>query len=222
VKVLVLEDEQKVARFIVRILTEEGLAADLCATGADAAARAETGAYDLVVLDWTVPESDGITVCRDLRGAGCTLPVLMFAARGEAHDRVLALEAGADDCMVKPFEIDEVLARVRALLRRKSGFAAVRCGEIEIDRVARQAKVRGRAMSLTNREYALLLHLVHRTDRIVRRSELLSQVWGLRFDPGSNLIDVHVSRLRDKLGEHAWMIETVRGVGYRLRGRRAA
>jgi DNA-binding response OmpR family regulator len=222
VKVLVLEDEQKVARFLVRILTEEGLAADLCATGADAAARAETGAYDLVVLDWTVPDSDGITVCRELRGAGCTLPILMFAGRGETHERVLALEAGADDCMVKPFEIDEFLARVRALLRRKSGFAAVRCGEIEIDRVARQVKVRGRALSLTNREYALLLHLVHRTDRIARRSELLSQVWGLRFDPGSNLIDVHVSRLRDKLGEHAWMIETVRGVGYRLRGRRAA
>jgi two-component system OmpR family response regulator len=218
----VLEDDQKLARFLARMLAEEGLATDLCATGVDAIAQAQACTYDLVVLDWMVPESDGLAVCRELRRSGCTAPILMLTARGETRERVLGLEAGADDYMVKPFEVDEFVARVRALFRRTTGFAAVRCGDLEIDRVARQAKVGGAPMSLTNREYALLLHLVHRAHRIVKRSDLLSQVWGMSFDPGSNIVEVHVSRLRDKLGDRDWMIETVRGVGYRLRGQRAA
>jgi DNA-binding response OmpR family regulator len=146
----------------------------------------------------------------------------MLTARGEVRERVLGLEAGADDYMGKPFEVDEFVARVRALLRRASGFALLRCGDLQIDPVARQAKLSGVALSLTSRECALLLHLMHRSDRTVKRSELLAHVWGMHFDPGSNLVEVHVSRLRDKLGDRAWMIETVRGVGYRLRGQRAA
>jgi DNA-binding response OmpR family regulator len=222
VRVLVLEDDQKLARFLARVLAEEGIATDMCATGVDAIAQAEACSYDLVVLDWMVPESDGLTVCRELRRAGCAAPMMMLTARGETRERVLGLEAGADDYMVKPFEVDEFIARVRALIRRTTGFAAVRCGDVEIDRVARQARVAGAPMSLTNREYALLLHLVHRADRVVKRSDLLSHVWGMSFDPGSNIVEVHVSRLRDKLGDRAWMVETVRGVGYRLRGQRAA
>jgi two-component system OmpR family response regulator len=135
---------------------------------------------------------------------------------------VLGLEAGADDYMVKPFEVDEFVARVRALLRRASGFTALRCGDLELDRVARQAKLGGAELTLTNREYRLLLHLLHRADRIATRSDLLAHVWDMHFDPGSNLVEVHISRLRDKFADRSWMIETVRGVGYRLRRQRAA
>jgi DNA-binding response OmpR family regulator len=221
-KVLILEDDRKLAGFLARVLCEEGLAVDLCGRGVDAVAQAEGGVYDLIILDWMVPDTDGLTVCRDLRRAGATAPVMMLTARGETRERVVGLEAGADDYMVKPFEVDEFVARVRALLRRASGVVALRCGDLEIDTTARQAKVAGVVLTLTNREYALLLHLLHRADRIVKRSDLLAHVWGTRFDPGSNLVEVHVSRLRDKLGERAWMVETVRGVGYRLRREHAA
>jgi DNA-binding response OmpR family regulator len=221
-KVLILEDDRKLAGFLARVLCEEGLAVDLCGRGVDAIAQAEGGLYDLIVLDWMVPDTDGLAVCRELRRAGATAPVMMLTARGETRERVLGLEAGADDYMVKPFEVDEFVARVRALLRRASGVVALRCGDLEIETTARQAKLAGVVLTLTNREYALLLHLLHRADRIVKRSDLLAHVWGTRFDPGSNLVEVHVSRLRDKLGERAWMVETVRGVGYRLRREQAA
>jgi DNA-binding response OmpR family regulator len=221
VKVLLLEDDQRLARFLARVLCEEGLAVDVCSRGSDAIAQAEGGLYDLIVLDWMVPETDGLTVCREIRRAGAVAPILMLTARGETRERVLGLEAGADDYMVKPFEVDEFVARVRAQLRRTTGFAALRCGDLEVDRITRQATLAGVALTLTNREYALLLHLLHRADQIVKRSDLLADVWGMHFDPGSNIVDVHVSRLRDKLGDRAWMIETVRGIGYRLRRQRA-
>jgi DNA-binding response OmpR family regulator len=217
-KVLLLEDDRRLARFLTRVLSEEGLVVDLCGRGVDAIAQAIGGLYDLVVLDWMVPDTDGLAVCREIRRAGDNAPVLMLTARGEIRERVLGLEAGADDYMVKPFEVDEFVARVRALLRRASGFAVLHCGDLHIDPVARQAKLVDVALSLTNREFALLLDLVHRADRIVKRSDLLMHACGMHFDPGSNLVEVHISRLRDKLGDHAWMIETVRGVGYRLRG----
>jgi DNA-binding response OmpR family regulator len=203
--------------FLARVLTEEGLTVDLCSRGTEAVAQAEGNLYDLIVLDWMVPEMDGLTVCREIRRAGGTSPILMLTARGETRERVLGLEAGADDYMVKPFEVDEFTARVRAVLRRRAGFAALRCGDLEVDRDARHARVAGLELSLTSREYALLLHLLHRAERVVRRSDLLAHVWGMHFDSGSNIVEVHISRLRDKLGERSWMIETVRGVGYRLR-----
>jgi DNA-binding response OmpR family regulator len=222
VKVLILEDDQRQARFLARVLSEEGLSVDLCARGSDAVAQAEGGTYDLIVLDWMVPDADGLTVCREIRRAGGAAPILMLTARGETRERVLGLEAGADDYMVKPFEVDEFVARVRALLRRAAGFTALRCGDLELDRVSRQAKLAGVPMTLTNREYRLLFHLLHRAERTVTRSDLLAHVWEMHFDPGSNLVEVHVSRLREKLGDRSWMIETVRGVGYRLRRQRAA
>lgn len=221
-KVLILEDDQKLARFLVRALTEEGLVVDACASGPDALAQAGACAYDLLLLDWMTPEVDGLAVCRQLRGKGITTPILMLTARGETRERILGLDAGADDYMVKPFEVDELVARVRALLRRNAGFATLHCGELRVDRVARETTLCGAAVTLTHREFALLLHLLHHAERTVSRSDLLAHVWSTGFDPSSNLVEVHVSRLRDKLGEHAWMIETVRGVGYRLRGRRAA
>ena len=216
-RVLVLEDDQRLGRFLARVLSEEGLTVDLCGRGTDALTQAQSSTYDLVLLDWTVAETDGLTVCRELRLSGSTMPILMLTARGETSERVLGLEAGADDYMVKPFEVEELVARIRALLRRTSGFAVLRCGDLEVDRFTRQTKIAGVEVTLTNREYALLLHLIHRADRIVKRSDLLTHVWGLRFDPSSNLVEVHISRLREKLGERSVMIETIRGVGYRLR-----
>lgn len=216
VKVLVVEDDTKLSRFLVRVLVEEGLAADACATGTDALTQALHGIYDLVILDWMLPDIDGLSVCRNLRQAGRSTPILMLTARGELRERVLGLETGADDFLVKPFEVEELVARVRALVRRSTGFAKLSVGSLDIDRIGRDVVLKGRALDLTAREYALLLDLVHHAEKVVTRSELLARVWGTTFDPGSNLVEVHISRLRDKLGDHAWMIETVRGAGYRL------
>lgn len=216
-KLLVVEDDTKVARFLTRLLSEEGYTADSVARGEDAVRQASTGLYALVVLDWMLPDLDGLSVVRELRRRGVRVPVLMLTARGEVSEKVLALDAGADDFVVKPFELEELLARVRALLRRSANAGRAEAGPIRIDFEQRRATVQGAPLDLTAKEYAVLLHLVHRAERVVSRSELLAQVWGSQFDPGSNLVDVHVSRLREKLGDFAWMIETHRGVGYRLR-----
>jgi DNA-binding response OmpR family regulator len=216
-KVLIVEDDEKVARFIARVLGEEGFITDLCVSGADAVRQANAVVYDVVLLDWMLPDLDGLAVCRELRRGGTVTPIIMLTARGEVRERVLGLEAGADDYVVKPFEIDELLARIQAVLRRTHGFGRMQLGALEIDRLQRRVILGGRTLDLTAREYMLLLCLAHQADRVVARSELLSQVWATQFDPGSNLVDVHISRLRDKLGEHAWMIDTVRGKGYRLR-----
>jgi DNA-binding response OmpR family regulator len=164
-----------------------------------------------------LPGSDGVTVCRTLRERGITTPILMLTARGEVAERVIGLEAGADDYLVKPFELDELLARVRALLRRASGHARLTVGVVEIDRIARKVSVAGARIDLTAREYALLVFLAENAGEVVPRTTLLVEVWGTAFDPGSNLVEVQVSRLRDKLGEHASIIDTVRGLGYRMR-----
>jgi DNA-binding response OmpR family regulator len=217
VKVLVLEDDPKVARFVARVLSEEGYAVDLCANGADAIVQADAGLYDVLLLDWMVPEVDGLAVTRELRRRGCTTPILMLTARGETRERVLGLDAGADDFLVKPFEVEELVARVKALVRRGAGFGTLRCGALVLDRVGRRATVDGAPLTLTAREFALISRLARKAGETVTRTELLGHVWETRFDPGSNLVEVHVSRVRDKLGAHAWMIETVRGIGYRLR-----
>jgi DNA-binding response OmpR family regulator len=217
VKVLLVEDDAKLARFLQRVMTEEGYAADLCASGAEALQQAKTGLYDLVILDWMLPDGDGLFVCKELRKSGFVTPILMLTARGELKERVLGLESGADDYLVKPFEIEELLARVKALVRRTSGFANLKLGDMEIDRLTRKVTLAGKSLDLTTREYDLLLCLGSSAGSTVTRTSLLSKVWDTNFDPGSNLVEVHVSRLRDKLGDHSWMIETVRGMGYRLR-----
>jgi DNA-binding response OmpR family regulator len=220
-KVLIVEDDAKVARFLARVLGEEGYAVDTCVNGEDALQRAERRFYDLVVLDWMIPGIDGLSVCRELRRAGSNVPILMLTARGEMRERVLGLEAGADDYLVKPFEVEEFVARVRALVRRTAGFSRMRCGPLELDPFKRQVLLEGAELTLTTREYALLLHLMHHVDRVIPRSEIISHVWKTSFEPGSNVIEVQIRRLREKLAAHAPMIETVRGIGYRLRSRDA-
>lgn len=216
-KVLIVEDDSKVARFIARVLGEEGFVADLCVNGADAVRQAVAVAYDVILLDWMLPDLDGLAACRELRRSGVATPIIMLTARGEVRERVLGLDAGADDYVVKPFEIDELLARIQAVLRRTQGFGRMQIGALEIDRLHRRVTLDGRLLDLTSREYMLLLALAHQGEHVISRSELLAQVWSTQFDRGSNLVEVHISRLRDKLGEHAWMIDTVRGKGYRLR-----
>ena len=218
-RILVVEDDARLARFLERVLVEEGYSVDRCSSGADALAQVRGSAYDLVLLDWMIPDLDGIEVCRQIRRGGATLPILMLTARDQVSERVLGLDAGADDYLVKPFELEELLARIHALLRRSSGHAQLRLGDLDLDRAERRATVDGKPLELTAREFALLLHLAHRAERIVTKSELLSQVWSIQFNPESNVVEVHMSRLRDKLGHRDWMIETVRGRGYRLRTR---
>jgi DNA-binding response OmpR family regulator len=216
VKILVIEDDRKLARFLQRVLSEEGYTADRCSGGETALAQARSGVYNLILLDWMLPDLDGLELCRRLRAEGSTVPILMLTARGELAERVLALDTGVDDYLVKPFEVDELVARIHALLRRSAGHPQLRLGPLEIDRDTRRATIEGRLIDLTTREFSVLLHLAHRAGQAVTRTELLSQVWSTRFDPESNVVEVHISRLRDKLGPHEWMIQTVRGRGYRL------
>jgi DNA-binding response OmpR family regulator len=216
VKVLVVEDDKKLSRFLLRVLSEEGLAADTCASGADALMQAKTGLYDLILLDWMLPDLDGLELCRRLRGLGLRSSILMLTARGEVSERVLGLNAGADDYLTKPFELDELIARIHALLRRSSGLPKLLVGELEIDRDTHVVRLAGVAIDLTPRELSVLLHLAHRTGQVVPRSELLARVWASTFERGTNVVEVQMCRLREKFGAHAWMIETVRGRGYRL------
>mgnify|MGYP005814485601 CR=1 FL=1 len=216
-KLLVAEDDRKLASFLRRVFVEEGYVVDTCASGQDAIGQASSGLYDLLVLDWMLPEVDGLEVCRRLRERGATLPILMLTARGEVQERVLGLQAGADDYLLKPFEVEELLARVQALLRRATGHGRLQVGPLSIDQMQHKVTAEGEAIALTQREFMLLLHLAQHRHRVVSRSELWSAVWSLQFDPESNVVEAHMSRLRQKLGRHAWMIDTVRGRGYRLR-----
>jgi DNA-binding response OmpR family regulator len=222
VKILLAEDDRKLALFVSRVLTEEGYTVDTCATGTDALAQAKSGIYDLALLDWMLPGGDGLDVCRRLRRDGVGLPILMLTARGEVRERVMGLDAGADDYLVKPFEVDELVARVNALLRRAAGHGRLQLGALAIDPMTRAASLGGASLDLTHRELALLHHLAARNGDVVTRSELLSRVWSTQFDPESNVVEVQMSRLRDKLGDYAWMIDTVRGRGYRLRTEKPA
>jgi len=213
---LIVEDDTKLALFLSRALSEEGYTTDTCGRGVDAIGQVQTGGYDFVILDWMLPGMDGLAVCRELRQQGVTTPIIMLTARDAVGERVLGLRAGADDYLGKPFDLEELLARIQAVLRRTTATGKLTFGDLEINRLGHCASLAGKPIDLTMREFGLLLHLAYNANRVVPRSELLAKVWGTTFDPGSNLIDVHVKRLRDKLGTHAWMIDTVRGAGYRL------
>jgi two-component system, OmpR family, response regulator len=216
-KILVVEDDRKLANFLTKALTEEGYVVDTCRSGRDAVLQAGHIAYSLIVLDWMLPDLDGVTVCRQIRRSASTVPILMLTARAELGERVTGLDAGADDYVTKPFELDELLARVRAAIRRGGTEAqTIRVGTLTLDLVERLVHVDGVRVDLTPREYALLALLARNAGRVVPRSEILNQVWETIRDPGSNVIEVNVKNLREKLGGTAPALETVRGVGYRL------
>lgn len=220
-KVLIIEDDPQMGNLLRRVMADEGFETEWRSTGEDGIQQANKNPPDVLVLDWMLPDIDGITVCQRLRAVPCTFPILMLTARGELTDRVHGLNCGADDYLVKPFEIDELLARLRALARRTTAPSTFRLGELTVDALARRVLCGQTAVELTQREFALLQQLAQAgVGTVVSSESLLRIACGLSIDPGTNLVHVSMSRLRDKLGDLAWMIETVRGAGYRIRTER--
>lgn len=212
--VLLVEDEERIASFVEKGLGTRGFDVRRVVTGG-AALDAISDEIDIVVLDLGLPDIDGLEVLRSLRKAWASLPVVILTARGDIDDRVAGLDLGADDYVPKPFAIDELAARLRARLRaRDESLTRLHVGDLELDLIARRARLTGKIIELTSREFALLEMLMRHAGQAISREELLANVWGLDFDPRSNLVDVYIRYLRRKLG-NGW-IETLRGVGYRI------
>jgi two-component system, OmpR family, response regulator len=220
-RVLVVEDEKKTASFIRKALQAEGFAVDVCHTGDDALAAAKATPFDSLVLDIMLPGRDGLSVLRQLRESGSQVPVLLLSARGEVNERVEGLDAGADDYLPKPFVIAELIARVRALGRRggETKSAVLRVADLTLDTLKRKAQRGDKVMELTTREFRLLEFLMRSPGRICSRMAIIEKVWDYDFDPGTNLVDVYIMRLREKLddGFEPKLLHTVRGIGYVLR-----
>jgi DNA-binding response OmpR family regulator len=219
-RILLVEDERKVASFIARALRENSYAVDVAETGEKALQLATDVTYDAILLDVRLPGMSGLEVCRELRQQGIEAPVLMLTARGLVEQRVAGLDAGADDYLAKPFALAELLARVRALVRRgfHSGNAKLCFADLALDRHRRRATRGPEIIPLTAKEFALLeLFLLHAPE-LVTRSEIIEHVWDCHFDSETNLVEVYINRLRQKIDENraAKLIHTVRGVGYRL------
>ena len=221
-RLLLVEDDPRIARFVTKGLEEQSYAVDVVANGNDAVYQVEINDYDLVVLDVMIPGRDGFSTCRSIRGLGKRMPILMLTARDAVEDRITGLDSGADDYLTKPFEFGELLARLRALLRRPNELrpAKIVVGDLVLDTASQTAKRGNRSIFLTTKEYALLEFLARNAGRVVGRSEIAEHVWDESFDPFSNLIEVYVNRLRRKLGEDAGkpLLQTRRGSGYILCG----
>jgi len=220
-RVLVVEDEKKTASFIRKALQAEQFAVDVTHNGNDALAAARLTPFDAIILDIMLPGRDGLSVLHQLRVGGNRTPVLLLSARGEVDERVAGLDAGADDYLPKPFVIAELVARVRALGRRgnETRPPVLRVADLALDTVARQAQRGGQVMELTAREYRLLEFLMRSPGQICSRMAIIEKVWDYDFDPGTNVVDVYVMRLREKIdADHAVkLLHTVRGVGYVLK-----
>jgi two-component system, OmpR family, response regulator len=214
--ILIAEDEQRIASFIEKGLSANGFAVTTVTNGQSAYDYAATGEFDLMVLDIGLPELDGFEVLRRLRSEGHRVPVIVLTARTSVHDTVAGLEGGADDYMAKPFRFEELLARVRLRLTptHTSGDSVLSSGGLQLDLRTRRALVGGRTVDLSAREFALAETFLRHAGQVLSREQLLSQVWGYDYDPGSNVVDVYVRYLRRKLG--ADRFATLRGMGYRL------
>jgi len=216
-RILIAEDEDRIASFLEKGLRSNGFATTTVADGESAYQYASSGSFDLLVLDIGLPIRDGFSVLAQLRAAKNLIPVIILTARDSSADTVAGLDGGADDYVRKPFVFDELLARIRLRLRadRAPESTLLAAGNLALDLRTRRALVDGETVELTAREFALAEVFLRHADQVLSREQLLSQVWGLDFDPGSNVVDVYVRYLRRKLGDDR--IETVRGVGYRLR-----
>ncbi len=219
-RILVAEDDAPLASFVGKGLEAEHYAVDIAGDGESARRMALESEYDLLVLDLNLPKMDGIEVLRSLRGRKSSLPVLVLTARSRIEERVLALDTGADDCLVKPFSFTELSARVRALLRRgpRTIDTRLHIGDLELDRVERKVRRNGKQIELTSKEFALLEYLMRNAGRRVTRNMIVEHVWNLSFDTGTNIVDVYINYLRKKVDEgfSTRLIHTVRGVGYEL------
>jgi heavy metal response regulator len=220
-RVLVVEDERKTASFVRKALQTEGFAVDACHNGDDALAVAKTTPFDVIVLDIMLPGRDGLSVLRQLREQRNATPILLLSARGEVNERVEGLDAGADDYLPKPFELAELVARVRALTRRSGDnkSTVLRVADLTLDTVTHRAQRGGMDIELTAREYRLLEFLMHSPGRLCGRMMILEKVWDYDFDPGTNLVDVYIKRLREKIDANfePKLLHTVRGAGYVLK-----
>lgn len=219
VRVLVVEDEAALARQVADALTQAGYVAAHAADGARADYLVQTEQFDAIVLDLGLPKVDGLSLLARWRKTGVLTPVLVLTARGSWHEKVQGIDGGADDYVSKPFEIEEVLARLRALIRRASGQVSreLRCGAITLDPRAARVTLNGAPVKLTSHEYRVLAYLMHQQGRVVSQSELTEHIYAQDFDRDSNTVEVFVARLRRKLGPS--VIETVRGLGYRMEDR---
>jgi len=221
-KLLVVEDNQKIMNFLQKGLEEEGFVVDACMDGNEAFNRSCTGAYDVIVLDIMLPGMDGLQITTELRKREIATPILLLTALDQLEDKVKGLEAGADDYLPKPFAFAELVARIRALSRRSQKLTEVThftYGDLEVDVQLHQAKRNGQILDLTAREFALLLLFMQSPERLITRTAILEQVWEMNFDPGTNILDVHMSHLRKKLddGRNIKLLQTVRGIGYMLK-----
>lgn len=220
-RILVVEDDRKVAGFIEMGLREEGYAVDVAPDGDEATMLAHVNDYDAILLDLMLPKKNGLQLATELRREGRPTPILMLTARDATDDIVRGLDAGADDYLTKPFKFDELLARLRALLRRGGAARLDRLtyGSLELNRLKHEAHAGDKRLDLTPREFQLLEHFMLHPEEVVRRTELLEKVWDMHFDPESNVVDVHVGNLRRKLRNVGCdgYIQTIRGVGFTLR-----
>jgi len=217
-RVLIVEDEPTLATQLAEALRLAGYAVDHAGNGIDALALGSNEPVDAVILDLGLPQMDGLTVLKKWRAAGRLMPVLILTARDNWHEKVAGIDAGADDYLAKPFHMEELLARLRALIRRAGGHASAElvCGEVSLDTRHGRVSVGGQALTLTGHEYRVLDYLMHHPGQLVSRSDLIEHIYSQDFDRDSNTVEVFIARLRKKLPDGA--IETVRGLGYRLVG----
>ena len=221
-KVLVIEDDREASRYLEKALTEAGHSADVAGDGETGETLAENAHYDVLIVDRMLPKKDGLSVIMALRAKGIETPVLILSALGQVDDRVTGLRAGGDDYLTKPYAFSELLARIEVLQRRKNPKEAetiYRVGDLELDRLAHTAKRGGQDIILQPREFRLLEYLMRHAGQVVTRTMLLENVWDYHFDPQTNVIDVHISRLRSKIekGFDTPLLHTVRGAGYMLK-----
>ena len=221
-RILLVEDEKRLASFIQRGLKEEHFAVDISHDGEKAMEMVSINSYDLIILDVMLPEKDGLTLCREFRAKKITIPVLMLTAKSSVKDRVAGLNTGADDYLGKPFEFEELLARIQALLRRNRNekTTLLKVGDLELDQLTHKVKRSGKEIELTSKEYALLEYLMLHAGQTVTRTMISEHVWNESFDTFTNVIDVYVNYLRNKIdkGFDKPLIQTLRGTGYILKG----
>jgi len=219
-RILLVEDDQKVAAFLKKGLKEEQYAVDVSNDGEDALFQSQVNNYDLIILDVMLPKKNGFILCREIRAEGNLTPILILTARDQVEDKVKGLQEGADDYLTKPFAFEELLARIQALLRRTQNYKTktLQVGELELDPVSRKVTRNGKTITLTGKEYALLEYLMRNKGRVITQSMIIDHVWDMNFDGLSNVVNVYINHLREKIDKEfaTRYIHTIRGVGYKI------